>query len=110
VDGYHIYFAVRVDEASTPLQGFSLRMTIPIESSAGEVLTVPVSAVSLAADGKSRVQVQDNEALRYVNVEPGLAANGFVEVRPLEGQLDPGQLVVVGSGPNEKIENASPQK
>jgi multidrug efflux pump subunit AcrA (membrane-fusion protein) len=110
VDGYHIYFAVRVDEASTPLQGFSLRMTIPIESSAGEVLTVPVSAVSLAADGKSRVQVQDNEALRYVNVEPGLAANGFVEVRPLEGQLDPGQLVVVGNSPKENIENTSPQK
>jgi peptidoglycan hydrolase-like protein with peptidoglycan-binding domain len=32
VDGYHIYFEVRVNETSTPLEGFSLRLTIPIES------------------------------------------------------------------------------
>ena len=54
------------------------------------------SALSLAADGSSRVQVQDGAQLRYVVVKPGLAADGFVEVTPSEGKLEPGQLVVVG--------------
>ena len=35
VDGYHIYFEVRVDETPTRLEGFSLRLTIPIESTEG---------------------------------------------------------------------------
>ena len=42
VDGYHIYFEVRVDETSSPLQGFSLRLTIPIKSSKGAVIAVPI--------------------------------------------------------------------
>lgn len=96
VDGYHIYFEVRVLETSTPLQGFSVRLTIPIKSSKGVVTAVPISALSLAADGTSRVQVSDKGALKYVVVEPGLSADGFVEVTPVSGTLTPGQLVVIG--------------
>lgn len=96
VDGYHIYFEVTVDEAPTPLEGFSLRLTIPIESTDGAVIAVPVSALSLAADGTSRVQVENNGSLQYVTVEPGLAADGFVEVTPVNGTVVPGQRVVVG--------------
>ena len=96
VDGYHIYFEVRVEETSTPLQGFSLRLTIPIESTNGVVTVVPISALSLASDGTSRVQVEHNGALEYVVVRPGLSADGFVEVDPVGGTLAPGQLVVVG--------------
>jgi len=96
VDGYHIYFETRVEASATPLVGFSLRLTIPIESTAGEVTTVPISAVSLAADGRSRVQVDHDGGLEYVTVEPGMAADGFVEVRAVDGILEPGQLVVVG--------------
>lgn len=98
VDGYHIYYAVRVDEPPTSLQGFSLRITIPIESTQGEVLTVPISAVSLAPDGKSRIRLEKNGTLQYVNVLPGLAADGFVEISPERGTLEAGQLVVVGYG------------
>jgi peptidoglycan hydrolase-like protein with peptidoglycan-binding domain len=101
VDGYHIYFAVRVGETPTPLQGFSLRLTIPIESTKGVVTAVPLSALSLAADGTSRIQVENNGALEYLVVEPGMAAEGFVEVTPVKGTLKPGQLVVVGTGQNE---------
>lgn len=101
VDGYHFYFAVRVGEASSPLQGFSLRLTIPIESTKGAVTAVPISALSLAADGTSRVRVKKNGALEYLAVQPGLAADGFVEVAPVEGSLEPGQLVVVGNHNNE---------
>jgi len=96
VDGFHIYFAVRVGETPTPLQGFSLRLTIPIESTKGAVTAVPMSALSLAADGTSRVQVENDGAFEYVKVEPGMAADGFVEVTPVDGTLKPGQLVVVG--------------
>ena len=105
IDGYHIYFAVSVGETSTPMQGFSLRLTIPIKSTKGVVTTVPVSALSLAADGTSRVQVENNGALEYIAVEPGLAADGFVEVNPLSGTLKPGQLVVVGHANNENNDN-----
>jgi hypothetical protein len=101
VDGYHIYFAVRVGATSAPLEGFSLRLTIPIESTRGLVTAVPLSALSLGADGTSRVEVDNNGALEYIVVEPGLAADGFVEVTPVEGKLEPGQLVVVGTETDE---------
>jgi hypothetical protein len=96
VDGYHIYFKVRVVKTSTRLEGFSLRLTIPIESSNGAVTVVPLNALSLSADGKSRVRVENNGTLEYIVVKPGLAADGFVEVTPLKRSLNPGQLVVVG--------------
>ncbi|MGR9012407.1 MAG: peptidoglycan-binding protein [Gammaproteobacteria bacterium] len=96
VDGYHIYFEVRVDKSPTRLEGFSVRLTIPIKSTEGAVTAVPVSAVSLSADGTSRVQVDNNGVLQYIDVEPGLSADGYVEVTPANGSLAPGQLVVIG--------------
>jgi peptidoglycan hydrolase-like protein with peptidoglycan-binding domain len=96
VDGFHIYFEVFVDETPTTLEGFSLRLTIPVKSTEGMVTVVPVSAVSLAADGTSRVQVDNNGSLEFIVVEPGLSADGFVEVTAVNGTLTPGQLVVIG--------------
>jgi peptidoglycan hydrolase-like protein with peptidoglycan-binding domain len=104
VDGYHIYFSVRVGETDVPLQNFSLRLTMPIQSTDGAATVVPMSALSLAADGTSRIQVQKDGALQYVAVEPGLAADGYVEVKPKHGDIEPGQLVVVGRGKNETAE------
>jgi hypothetical protein len=98
VDGFHIYFEVRVDKTPTQLEGFSLRLTIPIKSTEGAVTVVPLNALSLAADGTSRVQVknEDTGALEYFVVEPGLSADGFVEVTPVDGGLESGQLIAVG--------------
>lgn len=96
VDGYHIYFEVRVDETTAPIERFSLRLTIPIKSTDGAVTVVPISALSLAADGTSRVRYQHNGALEYRVVEPGLTADGFVQVTSVDGDFTPGQLVVVG--------------
>jgi hypothetical protein len=95
-DGYHIYFETLVDQTSVGLEGFSLRLTIPVESTGKEVTVVPVSALSLAADGTSRVQVDENGTLKFVVVDPGLSADGFVEVTAVGGTLTPGQLVVIG--------------
>jgi peptidoglycan hydrolase-like protein with peptidoglycan-binding domain len=96
VDGFHIYFEVRVDPTPVKLEGFSVRLTIPIESTKGVVTAVPVNALSLASDGTSRVQVEDASGLQYIEVKPGLSANGFVEVTAVNGKLTPGQRVVVG--------------
>jgi peptidoglycan hydrolase-like protein with peptidoglycan-binding domain len=109
VDGYHFYFAVRVGETSIPLQGFSLRLTMPTKSTGGAVTAVPMSALSLAADGTSRIQVQKNGAIDYVTVEPGMVADGYVQVKPVKGSLEPGQLVVVGNAQTAADDSASKQ-
>ena len=95
-DGYHIYFEVLVDATPVKLEGFSLRLTIPVESTGGAVTVVPISALFLAADGTSRVQVEKDGNLEFIEVKPGLSADGFVEVTPVNGTLSAGQLVLVG--------------
>jgi len=96
VDGYHFYLGVRVESTPVSLAGFSVRLTIPVETSKGAVTVVPTSAVSLAVDGTSRVQVNRGGVLEYVTVKPGLSAGGYVEVTAPDGRLVAGQLVVVG--------------
>jgi len=96
VDGYHFYLGVKVESTPVLLAGFSVRLTIPIETSKGAVTAVPTSAVSLAADGTSRVLVDRGSKQEYVTVQPGLSTGGYVEVNTPDGRLAPGQLVVVG--------------
>lgn len=96
VDGFHVYFEVKVDETNLTLDGFSLRLTIPVESTGGAVTAVPISALFLATDGTSRVQVENEGTFKFIMVEPGLAADGFVEVTPIDATLVPGQMVVIG--------------
>ena len=74
-----------------------MRLTIPYESTEGAVLAVPIGALMQSTDGTTRVQIESsNEAPEYVEVQEGLGAQGFVEVTPLNGKLEPGQRVVVG--------------
>jgi multidrug efflux pump subunit AcrA (membrane-fusion protein) len=75
-----------------------VRITIPVESTDGEVLAVPIAALSATADGTSRVEVAEGEggATRFVTVNPGLSAEGYVEVDPVDGNLGEGDRVVVG--------------
>jgi peptidoglycan hydrolase-like protein with peptidoglycan-binding domain len=101
VDGYHFYMGVRIDPTPARLEGVSARLTIPVESTKGAVTAVPVSALSMAPDGTSRIQVQNKGALEYVVVRPGLSTHGFVEVAAVNGELSPGQLVVVGYNNSE---------
>lgn len=97
LDGYHIYFEVIVDNGAASLAGVSLRLRIPVETTVGSVTVVPISALSLAPDGSSRVQVSGEDgSLTFIVVEPGLSADGYVEVTPLENEILPGQLVVIG--------------
>ena len=102
VDGYHFYLGVKVEATPVVLAGFSVRLTIPIETTKGAVIAVPVSAVSLAADGTSRVLVDRGGRAEYVTVQPGLSTGGYVEVKNADGRLAPGQLVVVGYKASEQ--------
>lgn len=76
----------------------NFRMTIPIERTEGEVLSVPIAALSAGADGSSRVEVaRDDGTTELVEVIVGLEAEGFVEVEPVGQNLEPGKdRVVIG--------------
>ena len=99
VDSQKVYMEVVPDNPPAELTGASVRITIAVKSTGGEVLAVPVAALSVGADGTSRVQVAERDgAVRTVAVEPGLSAQGFVEVTPVAGgTLAEGERVVVGS-------------
>ncbi|WP_432544263.1 efflux RND transporter periplasmic adaptor subunit [Kineococcus sp. SYSU DK002] len=90
-------------EQVTELQGSNLRVSVPVGATQGPVLAVPLAALSAGSGGENRVEVVDGDPrdgedaeTRLVVVETGLAAEGAVEVRPLEGELSEGDLVVVG--------------
>ena len=93
-------FEVTPEGANRRLVNASVRLTIAIKSTKGKVLTVPLNALSVGADGRSRVQVDiGGGRTRLVLVNPGLSAAGNVEVEPRRrGALKEGDRVVVGAG------------
>ncbi len=81
------------------LQGQNVRVKIPVSSTGGEVLAVPLAALTAGPGGESRIEVMgDGETTELVEVTTGLAAGGFVEVTGLSRDLKAGDLVVVGGG------------
>jgi hypothetical protein len=97
VDPGRVYLQITPGTAPAQLVGASVKLTIAVKSTKEAVLVVPVTALSVGADGSSRLQVQRaGGRTEYVTVEPGLAAQGLVEVRPVSGELKLGDLVVVG--------------
>ncbi len=93
------YFEVTPLDAPAALVGASVKLSIAVQSTAGEVLAVPISALSIGADGRERVQVDRAGRASLVYVRTGLRAQGLVEVSPRKaGELTEGDLVVVGAG------------
>lgn len=81
------------------LAGVNLRVTVTASASDGEVLVVPLSAVSSSAAGVVRVSVLRDGASDPVDVPvtAGISADGFVAVEPIvAGALGVGDQVVVG--------------
>jgi peptidoglycan hydrolase-like protein with peptidoglycan-binding domain len=108
VDPQRFYLEVTPTGLDVSLNGASVVQTISVQTTQGEVLAVPVAALSMASDGTTRVQVQPAKGpARYVPVEPGLAAKGLVAVSPVQGELGPGDLVVVGANGDEPKEKGS---
>ena len=98
VDPSRVYMEVTPATGPVSLVGASVKLTISVKSTNGAVLAVPVSSLSVGGDGNTRVRVERKGSSQLVDVVPGLAAGGLVEVRPEQkGALRPGNLVVVGS-------------
>ncbi|NNF53967.1 MAG: hypothetical protein HKN03_05930 [Acidimicrobiales bacterium] len=96
LDGFHVYFEVTVEDPPRNLVNASVRLTIPVESTSDAVLVVPITALTLAVDGSSQVQIDRAGTLESVVVRPGLSAQGFVEVEVVDGNLAAGDLVLIG--------------
>ncbi|TCC18948.1 peptidoglycan-binding protein [Kribbella speibonae] len=79
------------------LRDANVRVTIPIKSTSGKVLAVPVAALSSGSDGASRVEVLRNGKVELIPVTVGLTADGFAQVTPKgDAKLSEGDQVVVG--------------
>ena len=90
-------------EQVAALQGSNVRVSVAVGATEGDVLSVPLAALTAGPGGESRVQVVesdpregDSAKTRTVVVKTGLAARGAVEVTAVEGKLEKGDLVVVG--------------
>jgi multidrug efflux pump subunit AcrA (membrane-fusion protein) len=98
VDPGRIYLEVTPKTAPAQLVGTSVKLTIAVKSTGKAVLAVPLTALSVGPDGDARIQVRHpGGQTEYATVNPGLAAKGLVEVRPVQGRLAPGDLAVVGA-------------
>ena len=105
-EAQRFHLEVTPTDAPAALVGTSVVLNITVNSTDGEVLALPVSALSVAADGTSRVQVQaKDKTTTYVTVTPGLAASGLVAVTSASGELKAGDLVVVGSDQSSALLN-----
>ena len=92
-----LYLEIALDEEMEELNYANVKVTIPVQSTGGDVMAVPIAALAAAANGSSRVQVEDGDGTtRFVVVDTGLAAGGYVEIIPADGLLDAGDRVVVG--------------
>lgn len=79
------------------LRDANVRVTIPVQSTSGKVLAVPVAALSSGPDGGSRVEVLRDGKVELVPVKVGLSADGFAQVTPTgDATLAAGDQVVVG--------------
>lgn len=89
------------EEQISDLRGTNVRLSIPVASTEGEVLAVPLAALSAGPDGGNRVELlvpteADPFATEVVEVEAGLAAGGIVEITSVDERIAPGAKVVVG--------------
>lgn len=84
------------------LRGSNVRLSIPVATTEGEVIAVPIAALSSDSTGGNRVEllidVKDgpNAETETIDVETGLAADGFVEIRSNDPRITAGAKVVVG--------------
>lgn len=83
-------------EQLAALQGSNVRVRVPVSSTDGEVLAVPLAALTAGPGGESRIELVEDGASRLVEVTTGLAASGYVEITGSTEDLAQGDLVVVG--------------
>lgn len=80
------------------VRGANVKVSVPLGSSGGPVLVVPLAALSTDAAGTVRVVRVDDGDTEAVEVVVGLAADGYAEVTPRDAdELAEGDDVVVGA-------------
>lgn len=86
------------EEQRSQIVGMNVRITIPVSSTNGEVMAVPVAALTAGAGGETRVEVMrpGADTPELVVVTTGLSADGYAEITSADGELEVGDLVVVG--------------
>lgn len=99
------------DRERESLKGSNVRVGIPVQSTDGEVLAVPVVALTAGPGGEARIELVPDEGgsgdspagagsgeggSALVEVEAGLSAGGFVEIRSPDPRVHAGARVVVG--------------
>ncbi|WP_239684041.1 hypothetical protein [Leucobacter musarum] len=84
------------------LRGTNVRVRVPVASTDGDVLAVPIAALSSGSGGQDRVELlvdlrhgADAET-ELIDVTAGLAADGYVEISSDDRRIAPGVKVVVG--------------
>jgi peptidoglycan hydrolase-like protein with peptidoglycan-binding domain len=79
------------------LREANVRVTIPVKSTNGKVLAVPIAALSAGPDGSSRIEVLRDGKVVLIAVTVGLSADGYAQVSPTgDTKLSEGDQVVVG--------------
>lgn len=87
------------------LRGTNVRLKIPVASTKGEVLSVPIAALSTGSGGENRVELlisskqngkDRTDETATVTVKAGLAADGYVEISSADPRIKAGAKVVVG--------------
>lgn len=97
------------EEQRSKLAGTNVKIVIPVGATDGEVLVVPVAALTAGAGGETRVEVmrEGSEEPELVIVETGLTAKGYAELIDKEGKLSAGDLVVVGNQGDDEPESSN---
>ena len=84
------------------LRGTNVRVRVPVAATDGEVLAVPIAALSAGSSGEDRVELLVSEdqgadaETEIVTVKTGLAADGYVEISSEDSRIAAGARVVVG--------------
>lgn len=106
-----VYVRITLDDAAAgaELNGAGVVVTIPIRSTEGEVLVVPVAALTTRADRTNWLTVStESGATREQQVTVGLQANGLVEVSATGGgSLVEGDRVAVGTSGQPGTDDAA---
>ena len=84
------------------LRGTNVRVRVPVASTDGDVLAVPIAALSAGSGGQDRVELLvDTQSgpdakTELIDVTAGLAADGYVEISSEDARIEAGARVVVG--------------
>lgn len=84
------------------LRGNNVRLKIPVAATDGEVLAVPIAAISAGSGGGDRVELITGDIsgkdtpTETVEVKVGLAADGFAEISSQDSRVKAGAKVVIG--------------